>query len=107
MWEIITDIKLFDCESDAMAESLYNQQQAAILDRLGCGATSLEYVWLINNKRLFCGGISDMFDTYVTKDGADLVEFDNGHIGYVLYENCCVQVVAEMLIQSMGTLIEL
>lgn len=107
MFDILTSRTLSDCTDDYATDQLYGDQNAILFDRLGIGWDSFPLVWRINSNDIYCGTIQDMFECYVTKDGSDLVEFNNGHIGFVLYENGRIAVTAEMIAQSFGSIIML
>lgn len=101
-YEILTEKQLYNCYSDEGTDALIIEQNRVFRETLyhdpyeGCG------VWLINGisgQRLFYGNVSEMFDAYVEKDGADLVRFEDGFVGYNLMD-CGIATQAKILAWS-------
>lgn len=84
--ELLTSKSIYDCATDGESEELYNEQDAVFAKFFDHGMYDGYYVFLINDRKLYFGSMSDFFDCYVTKDGNDLYRMDNGHFCLVLRE---------------------
>lgn len=88
-YELLTP-SLFDLVSDEIeSDDFYTMQDRKFADTLGYDPWSGSYHFRINGNTDFFGTMGQMWDCYAEKDGANLVKFTNGNIGYVAYNNGC------------------
>lgn len=87
MYEILTQLKTFaddmnwydDCE-------LLVSEQNKVLENLGYDFTK-NYLIISDNKHICVTDINDAIQRLALKNGADLVRYHNGNIGYIGYYN--------------------
>ena len=86
---IMTKLATFDENRDPDDESYAEklvEEQDKILEELGYNITDTAYLMKMENK--YCiHTIYDAIQCLALKDGADLVSFENGNIGYIGYYN--------------------